>query len=506
MPSSYTTNLGLEKPATGEQAGVWGITANTSYDSIDTATDGNLSISLSASTYTLVTAQGAASEGRNKLITWTGTLGQQATVNLQPNTAKKLYFMQNRTIGGYSILFQQGTGGGFTLQAGYGAIIYADGAGAGAKVAQALENPQFTNILATQLTVGTLIYTQPQTFTQPVTFTQPATFASLTVTGAATIGGPATINNLTANNLAVTAAGHAAGPYDLYYRDPASGLVTPLPIGASGQTLQVVGGAPAWATPASIAVGAPIGGSLANAIYFANATPVLAQDSHILAKTGVGIGLGVLPTHTLHLGYTLQPEIWLDTNDPVHQIRQLVWATNGQQRWVATATETAEPGGNAGSDWTLLAYNDAVTAAHVLLFGTRATGNLSLGFGADGGARMGVFNDIPAQPAMLVRGASGQTAVLQTWQNSASTSVASIDNSGSLTLAGGLSIGGSFSAASLSASAISGVNISASNVFACGGVNGYGGSGGTVVSVGNVGGGSVLLTFRGGILTNVGFA
>ena len=62
MPSSFTQNLGLEKPATGEQAGVWGVTANVSYDSIDQATDGNLPIQLSANAYQLGTSQGAPSE------------------------------------------------------------------------------------------------------------------------------------------------------------------------------------------------------------------------------------------------------------------------------------------------------------------------------------------------------------------------------------------------------------------------------------------------------------
>ena len=37
MPSTYTTNLFLQKPATGEQAGTWGVTANNNYDFIDDA-------------------------------------------------------------------------------------------------------------------------------------------------------------------------------------------------------------------------------------------------------------------------------------------------------------------------------------------------------------------------------------------------------------------------------------------------------------------------------------
>jgi hypothetical protein len=43
MPSSYTTNLNLEKPAKGEQEGEWGDTLNTNFDALDTAIDAKAS-------------------------------------------------------------------------------------------------------------------------------------------------------------------------------------------------------------------------------------------------------------------------------------------------------------------------------------------------------------------------------------------------------------------------------------------------------------------------------
>ena len=48
MASSYTTNLGIEKPATGEQSGTWGATTNTNFDILDQAIDGIISITLSS--------------------------------------------------------------------------------------------------------------------------------------------------------------------------------------------------------------------------------------------------------------------------------------------------------------------------------------------------------------------------------------------------------------------------------------------------------------------------
>ena len=73
MPSTYTTNLGIEQLATGEQGGGGGVTANNSYAFLDTAIDGNVTIPLSASSFkNLNTLPGAASQGRNKIIIFTG--------------------------------------------------------------------------------------------------------------------------------------------------------------------------------------------------------------------------------------------------------------------------------------------------------------------------------------------------------------------------------------------------------------------------------------------------
>ena len=43
MPSSFTTNLNLEKPAKGEQEGEWGDTLNANFDALDTAIDAKAS-------------------------------------------------------------------------------------------------------------------------------------------------------------------------------------------------------------------------------------------------------------------------------------------------------------------------------------------------------------------------------------------------------------------------------------------------------------------------------
>ena len=44
MASTFTTYIGIEKPATGDRAGTWGTMSNTNMDLIDEATNGVVEI------------------------------------------------------------------------------------------------------------------------------------------------------------------------------------------------------------------------------------------------------------------------------------------------------------------------------------------------------------------------------------------------------------------------------------------------------------------------------
>ena len=48
MPSTYTLNNGIELIATGEQSGTWGDTTNVNLALIDTALDGQVTITLAS--------------------------------------------------------------------------------------------------------------------------------------------------------------------------------------------------------------------------------------------------------------------------------------------------------------------------------------------------------------------------------------------------------------------------------------------------------------------------
>ena len=132
MPSSYTANTGIEKPANGEQSGTWGTTTNLNFDIIDRVVNGVGTISLSGTTHTLTTSDGSLSDGQYRVLVLGGSPSGTNTITLSPNDAQKLYFVYNDS--GESAVFTQGSGGNVTVADGKTAIIYADGGGAAAKV------------------------------------------------------------------------------------------------------------------------------------------------------------------------------------------------------------------------------------------------------------------------------------------------------------------------------------------------------------------------------------
>jgi hypothetical protein len=150
MPSTYTTNLGIEKIATGEQSGTWGNTTNTNLDILDQSIDGIISITLasagsSGSPNSLPITNGAVSNGRNKFIEFVdgGDLGATAYVQLTPNDAEKIVHIRNSLSASRSIIVFQGTynaSNDYEILNGEDVLMKFDGAGAGAVVSQVFAN------------------------------------------------------------------------------------------------------------------------------------------------------------------------------------------------------------------------------------------------------------------------------------------------------------------------------------------------------------------------------
>ena len=132
MGSTYTDNGGIEKIGLGEQAGAWGTTTNNNFDIIDRLINGVGSISLTGTTHTLTTSDGSLSNGMFKVLVLGGSPSGTNTITIEPNNADKLYFVKNAS--GQSVIFTQGSGANVTIANGFGAIIFADGAGSGAAV------------------------------------------------------------------------------------------------------------------------------------------------------------------------------------------------------------------------------------------------------------------------------------------------------------------------------------------------------------------------------------
>jgi len=132
MPSTYTTNGGIEKIASGEQSGTWGQTTNDNLDIIDRITNGVGSIALSGTSSNLQTSDGSLSDGQFKVLVLGGSPSGTHTITVLPNDAQKLYFVKNNT--SQSVIFDQGSGSNVTVEQNQSKVIYCDGGGASGAV------------------------------------------------------------------------------------------------------------------------------------------------------------------------------------------------------------------------------------------------------------------------------------------------------------------------------------------------------------------------------------
>lgn len=131
MPSTYTGS-GIELIADGEQSGSWGQTTNTNLQIIDRMVSQAGSISLSGTTHTLTVSDGTLSDGQYGVLVFGGSPSGTNTVTISPNDAKRTFIVKNSS--GQSVVLTQGSGGNVTVLNGDSAIVYCDGAGAGAEV------------------------------------------------------------------------------------------------------------------------------------------------------------------------------------------------------------------------------------------------------------------------------------------------------------------------------------------------------------------------------------
>lgn len=151
MPSSYTSNLGIELPADGEQDGIWGDVVNDNMNILDRAINGSVVLSLSGTSSTLTTSDGILSNGQYKALILGGSPSGTHTITISPNDAQKIYFVYN--LSGQSAVLTQGSGTNVTIANGDTAIIYSDGGGGAAGVVNLTDHFAMNSV---KITGGTI--------------------------------------------------------------------------------------------------------------------------------------------------------------------------------------------------------------------------------------------------------------------------------------------------------------------------------------------------------------
>ena len=167
MPSSFTTNFAIEKPATGEQSGTWGTTTNHNFDIFDRLA-GYKSVTVSGATHTLTVRPSSPSSGSSnaqdgmyRVIEFKDSgsdLGSDVTLTIAPNSTQAFFIFKNSLTADRNIIVTQGSGTNATVPGtGKVSILFGDGGGSGANVISlsdtlAMSNPEITGGSVTNLT------------------------------------------------------------------------------------------------------------------------------------------------------------------------------------------------------------------------------------------------------------------------------------------------------------------------------------------------------------------
>ena len=209
MASTYTANLGIEKPATGDRDGTWGTMTNTNMDLLDQAVSGVAQVTLSTagssgSPTDLPITNFSVTNGRNKFIEFVdgGDLGGTAYVQLTPNDAEKIAYIRNSLSGSRSIILFQGTynaSNDIEIANGKDVVVKFNGGGASATVTNV-----FANLAPDAITApltGNVTGNLTGNVTGNVTSTGASSFSNVTLSGG------------TINDMQIGASAAAAGTF-----------------------------------------------------------------------------------------------------------------------------------------------------------------------------------------------------------------------------------------------------------------------------------------------------
>ena len=132
MASTYTP-LGIEKMATGENAGTWGTKTNTNLDIIEQISGGYLEVSIAGGAGTTALTQtdgGTGSAVATRVLKFTGSITGNRIVTM-PVLTENFYLINNGTSGAYTVQLKAATGSGATVTWATGdkgwKLVYFDG-------------------------------------------------------------------------------------------------------------------------------------------------------------------------------------------------------------------------------------------------------------------------------------------------------------------------------------------------------------------------------------------
>lgn len=112
--ATYTTRIGLEKQADGENPNSWGDILNQNViDLIDTAVAGYEIVSVSSVPVSLTSNNGAADTARSFGLRFEGTLTADVTVTIPQK--EKIYFVYNQTSGSFKVFMKTAGGTAVTV-------------------------------------------------------------------------------------------------------------------------------------------------------------------------------------------------------------------------------------------------------------------------------------------------------------------------------------------------------------------------------------------------------
>ena len=127
MASTYAP-LGIEKQATGENAGTWGTKTNTNLEIVEQAVGGTASQAVSDSGDTTLSVSDGSTGATlaHRVIEFTGSLTASRNVTI-PLDVQQLYLLKNGTSGSQNVVFKYATGSGTsaTISNGKSILAYA---------------------------------------------------------------------------------------------------------------------------------------------------------------------------------------------------------------------------------------------------------------------------------------------------------------------------------------------------------------------------------------------